>query len=195
MTLSTVTCKAPLSTGFSRQEYCSGLPFPSLEDHPNPSIGLKSTHWPADSLAPSPQGSPQWRLVTALFTCSALSRVRLFVTLWAAALEASLSFTVSQSLLTLVPIESMLPPNLLTACCPLLLPSVFPSIKVFPNESALHIRWPDYWVLSFSISPSNEYSGLISFSTDWFDLLAGHLYVWCYNERQTSSVLTVFTDL
>ena len=130
-----------------------------------------------------------------LVVVQSLSHVQLFVTLWTAAHQASLSFTVSQSLLTLVSTESMLPPNHLTVCHPLLLPSVFPSVKVFPDESALRIRWPDYWIFSFSISPSSEYLGLISFRIDWFDLLAGHLCVWCYNERKTSSVLTVFTDL
>ena len=90
-----------------------------------------------------------------------------------AARQASLSITNSQSLLKLVSIESVMPSNHLMLCCPLLLlPSVFPSIKVFSNESALHIRWPKYWSFSFSISSSNKYSGLISFRIDWFDLLA-----------------------
>ena len=85
--------------------------------------------------------------------------------------QASLSITNSWSLPKLVSIESVMPSNHLILCCPLLfLPSIFPSIRVFSNESALHIRWPNHW--SFSISPSNEYSGLISFKTDWFDLLA-----------------------
>ena len=78
----------------------------------------------------------------------------------------------SQSLFKLMSIESVMSSNHLTLCCPLLLPSIFPSIRVFSNESALHIRWPKYWHFSVSISPSNEYSGLISFRTDWFDLLA-----------------------
>ena len=87
---------------------------------------------------------------------------------------ASLSITNSQSLLKLMSIESLMPPNHLILCCPpLLLPSIFPSIRVFSNESVLCMRWPEYWSFSFSISPSNEYSGLISFSIDWFDLLAG----------------------
>ena len=93
------------------------------------------------------------------------------VTPWTAAHQASLSFTISQSFLKLMSIESMMPSNQLIFCLPLLfLPSIFPSIRVFSNESALHIRWPKYW--SFSISPSNEYSGLISFTIAWFDLLA-----------------------
>ena len=100
-----------------------------------------------------------------------LSHVRLFATLWTAALQASLSITNSLSLLKLMSIESVMPCNHLTLCHPLLLlPSIFPSSRVFSNESVLHIRWPKYWSFSFSISPSNEYSGLISFRMDWFDL-------------------------
>ena len=102
-----------------------------------------------------------------------LSCVWLFETPWTAAHQASLSFTNSQSLLKLISIESMMPSNHLILCHPLLLlPSILPSIWVFSNESALHIRWPKYWSFSFSISPSNEYSGLISFRMDWLDLLA-----------------------
>ena len=100
-----------------------------------------------------------------------LSRVRLFVTPWTAACQASLSFTISQNLFKLMSVESVMPSNHLILCRPLLfLPSIFPSIRVFSNESALHIRWPKYWSFSFSISPSKEYSGLISFRIDWFDL-------------------------
>ena len=87
-----------------------------------------------------------------------------------AASQASLSFTISQSLLKLISIESVMPSNYLVLCHPLLLPSVFPSIRVFSNESALRFRWPKYWRFSFSTRPSNEYSGLISFRMDWFDL-------------------------
>ena len=103
-----------------------------------------------------------------------LSCVWLFVTPWTAAFQAFLSFTISQSLLRYMSIESVMPSNCLILCYPLLLlPSVFPSIRVFFDESALRIRWPKYWSFSFSISPSNEYSGLISqFRIDWFDLLA-----------------------
>ena len=100
-----------------------------------------------------------------------LSRVRLFVTPWAAAHQASLSITNSRSLLKLMSIESLMPSNHLILCHPLLLPSVFPSIRVFSIESVLHIRWPKCWHFSFSISPSNEYSGLTSFRIDWFDFL------------------------
>ena len=102
-----------------------------------------------------------------------LSCVRLFATPWTAACQASLSVTNSQSLLKLMSIESVMPSNHLTLCHPLLLlPSIFASIRVFSNDSALHIRWPKYWSLSFSISPSSEYSGLISFRIHWLDLLA-----------------------
>ena len=102
-----------------------------------------------------------------------LSRVQFFVTPWTAARQASLSITNSQSLLKPMFIKSMMPSNHLILCHPLLLlPSIFPSIRVFSNESALCIRWPKYWSFSFSISPSNEYSGLISFRMDWLDLFA-----------------------
>ena len=99
-----------------------------------------------------------------------LSHVRLFATPWTAALQASLSITNSWSLWKLLSIESVMPSNLCHP--PLLPPSIFPSIRVFSNESALCIRWPKYWSFNFSISPSNEYSGLISFRMDWLDLLA-----------------------
>ena len=99
--------------------------------------------------------------------------VQLFVTQWTAPYQASLSITNSQSLLKLMSIESVMPSNHLILCRPLLLPSsIFPSFRVFSNESVLHIRCPKYWSFSFSISPSNEYSGLISFRMDWLDLLA-----------------------
>ena len=103
-----------------------------------------------------------------------LSCVPLFMTPWAAEWQASLFITNSQSLLKLMFIESVMPSNHLTLCHSLLLllPSIFPSIRVFSNESVLHIRWPKYWSLNFSISPSHEYSGLISFRMDWLDLLA-----------------------
>ena len=102
-----------------------------------------------------------------------LSHVRLYATPWTTACQASLSIAKSQSLLKLMSIESVMPSSHLIVCCPLLLlPSVFPSIRVFSKESALHIRWPKYWSFSFSTSPSHEYSGRISFRIDWFDLLA-----------------------
>ena len=102
-----------------------------------------------------------------------LSRVQLFATPWTAAPQASLSITNSRSLLKLMSIASVMPSNHLILCHPLLLlPLIFPSIRVFSSESVLHIRWPKFWSFSFSISPSNEYSGLIAFRMDWLDLLA-----------------------
>ena len=111
--------------------------------------------------------SPQFNLVQLL------SLVQLFVTPWTAACQASLSITNSQSLLKLMSIELVMPSSHLILCHLLLLPpSIIPSIRVFSNESGLRIRWPEYWSFSFSISPSNEYSGPISFKVDWLDLLA-----------------------
>ena len=102
-----------------------------------------------------------------------LSCVRLFATPWTAACQASLSITNSRNLLKLMSFESVMPSNHLILCYPLLLlPSIFSSIRVFSNESILHIRWPRYWSFSFSISPSNDYLGLISFRIAWFALLA-----------------------
>ena len=102
-----------------------------------------------------------------------LSYVQLFATPWTAARQASLSFTNFGSLLKLMSIESVMPSNHLIPCSPfLLLTSIFPSNRVFSNESVLYISWPKYWSLRFRFSPSNEYSGLISFSIDWLDLLA-----------------------
>ena len=101
-----------------------------------------------------------------------LSCVQLFVTPWTAAHQASLSFTISWSLLKLMSIELVMASNHLILCCPLLLlPSIFPSIRVSSNESTLHIRWPKYWSFNFPISPSSDYSGLFTFRIDWFDLL------------------------
>ena len=100
-----------------------------------------------------------------------LSRVQLLVTPWTAAHQASLSITKSRSLRKLMSIASVMPSNHFILCCPLLLPpSIILSIRVFPKESVLCIRWPKYWSFCFGISPSNEYSGLISFRTDWFDV-------------------------
>ena len=108
-------------------------------------------------------------MASVQFSCP----VWLFATPWTAAHQASLSITNSWSLLRPMSIESVMPSNHLILCRPLLLPpSNFPSIRVFSNESVLHIRWPKYWSFSFRISPSNEYLGLISFRTDWLDLLS-----------------------
>ena len=114
-------------------------------------------------------------ITSILHVCSvqSLSSVWLFAAPWTAAPQASLSITNSQSLVKLMSIESVMPSNHLILCHPLLLPpSIFPSIRVFSNESVLHLRWTNYWSFSFNISPSNEYSGLISFRIDWFDFLA-----------------------
>ena len=125
-----------------------------------------------------PQGAEKkkkklFSLLLLLSSTQSLSRVQLFTTPWTAACQASLSFTISQSLLKLMSIESATPSNHLILCrCLLLLPSIFPSIRVFSNESALCIKWPKHWSFSFSISPFSEYSGLISFRIDLLNLLA-----------------------
>ena len=109
-----------------------------------------------------------------------LSHVQFFVTPWTAACQASPSFTISQSLLKLMTIKSVMLFNHLILCCPLLLlPSIFPNIRVFSNELVFCIRWPKYWSFSFSISPSSEYSALISVRMDWFDLLAAQRTLKC----------------
>ena len=113
---------------------------------------------------------PNWNIRSQ--PVQSLSHVQLFVIPWTATHWAFLSITNSWSLLKLMSIESVRPSNHFILCHPLLLPSIFPSVRVFSNELVLSIRWPKYWNFSFSISPSNEYSGLISFRIDWFDLLA-----------------------
>ena len=166
----TAAYHAPPSMGFSRQEYWSGLPFPSPGDLPDPGIEPRSPTLQADTLTSEPPGKPLCYLPFS-DSVQSLSVVWLFVTQRNAALQASLSITNSRSLFKLMLIESMMPSNHLILCCPiLLLPSVFPSIRVFSNELALHIRWPKYWSFSFNISPSNEHPGLISFRMDWLDL-------------------------
>ena len=127
------------------------------------------------SLAPEALGATSHdHQVAVVVVVQSLSLVWLFATPWTIPRQASLSFTISRSLLKFMSFESVMPSNHLFLCRPLLLlPSIFPSIRVFSNESALHIRWSNY--CSFSISPSNEYSGLISFRIDWFDLLAVQL--------------------
>ena len=135
-----------------------------------PSIGISA--YILDPLS-SPPCSRSWNGSVQFSSVQSLSRVRLFATPWTAACQASLSITNSQSLLKLMPIESVMPSNHLILChLLLLLPSIFLSIRVFSNESVLHIRWPKYWSFSFNISPSNEHSGLISFRMDWLALLA-----------------------
>ena len=124
-----------------------------------------------------------------------LGHVRLFATPWSAACQASLSIANSQSLLKFMSIESVMPSSHLILCRPLLLPpSILPSIWVFSNESVLRIRWPKYWSFSFSFSPSNEYSGLISFRMDWLDLLAGQatLKILLQHHSSKASILFLF---
>ena len=131
-------------------------------------------------------------VVTSFSLIQSFSGVRLFVTPWTAARQASLSITNYWSSPKLMSIESVMPSNHLILHCPLLLlPSVFPSIRVFSNESALCIRWPKYWRFSFSISPSNEHPGLISFRMDWLDLLAvrGTLKSLLQHHRSKASII------
>ena len=121
---------------------------------------------PAVTSVSSPRSDPVLLCASHFIVVQSPSRVRLFATPWTAAHQASLSLTISRSLPKFM---NLLPSNHLVLCCPLLLPpSIFPSIRVLTNESALHIRWPKYW--SFSISPSSEYSGLVSFRMDWFEV-------------------------
>ena len=158
----TAAHQAPLSMGFSKQNYCSGLPFPFPGDLPNPGIEPTSLASPtlAGGFLPI---SVTWE-DQHTSSVQSLSRVQLFATPWTAACQASLSITNSRSLLKLMSFKSMVLTNHLILCHLLLqLPLIFPSIRVFSKESVLCIRWPKYWSFSFSISPSNEYWGLISF--------------------------------
>ena len=173
----TVARQAPQTMGFSRQEYWSGLPFPPPGDLPDP--GIEPTSPASSALAGGPSGK--------LSSVQLLSDLRLFATPWTAARQASLPITNSCSLLKLMSIELVMPSNHLILCCPrLLLPSIFPSIRVFSNESALPIRWPKYWSFGFSISSSNEYSGLISFRVDWLDLLTVEVTLKSLFQHQSS---------
>ena len=152
--------------GFFREECWSGMPFPPPGDLPDSGIEPGSPTLQVDSLTSEPPRN-------TFSSVQSLSHVWLFVTSWTAVRQASLSITNSLSLLKLMPIESVMPSHHLIFCCPLLLlPSIFPSIRVFSNELVLRNRGPKYWSFSFSISPSDEYSGLISFRIDWLDLLA-----------------------
>ena len=131
----------------------------------------KCKHW-TDQVIPNGKGFVRTGVFIHFSSVQFLTCVRLFATPWTAAHQASLSITNSQSLLKLMSIELVLPSNHIILCHPLLSPLISPSIRVFSSESVLPIRWPKYWRFSFSISPSNEYSGLISFRIDWLDLLA-----------------------
>ena len=198
MTPWTVAHQAPLSMGFSRQEYWRGLPFSPPGDLPSQGSSSGFLHWRADSFLLSHQGMrgcplliPNPAREAAILTFSTsiyhsdkqgqaqissaepLSRVQLIATPWTAALRYSLSVTNSWSVPKLMSIKSVMPSTHRILCHILLFaPPILPSIKVFSNESVLHIKWPKYWNFSFSISPSNEFSGLIFFRTDCLDLLA-----------------------
>ena len=138
---------------------------------PHPGLGRSLWEGNGNPLEYSCLGNPKGRRAFSLVQL--FSRVRLFATQWTVTHQASLSITNSRSLLKLMSIKSVMPSSHLILCHPLLLlPSIFPSIRVFSNESVFPIRWPKYWSFSFSISPSNDYSGLISFKIDQFDLLA-----------------------
>ena len=162
---------------FSRQEYCSGLPCLPLGNLPDPGLNpriLCPLHWQVGSL---PLVPPQFSSLTHL--CPTLCDPR------TAARQASLSITSSKSLFKLMSIESVMPSNHLILCHPLLLlPSIFPSIRVFSSELILCIGWPKYWNFSFSISPSNEQSGLISFRMDWLGLFAVQAFLKSFLQHQ-----------
>ena len=162
--------------GFSRQEYWSGLPCPPPGDRPDPGMEPRSLMFPALASRFFTTSATCEAQVSLLFGLSVqsiqlLSHFWLFAIPWTTARQASLSIANSQSLLKLMSIESVMPSNHFILHHPLLLPSVFPSIRVFSNELTLHVRWPNYWSFSFSIRPSNENLGLISFRFDWLDLL------------------------
>ena len=166
-TLYTVTHLAPLSMGFSRQEYWSGLPCPPPGDLPDPGIEPTFLMSPALAVRFSTTSETSVQFSSVAQSCPTLA------TPWSIACQASLSITNSRSPTKLMSIESVIPSNHLILCCHLLLlPSTFPSIRVFSSESALYIRWPKYWSFSFNIIPSNEHPGLISFRMDGLDLLA-----------------------
>ena len=150
--------------------WCPGINLLVIHGHPLCSCPGSS---PGVSLDLAVETNGDLKLPSQFSLVQPLSRVQLFATPWTAARQASLSFTNSWSSLRLRSVESVMPSSHLIHCRPLLLPpSIFPSIRVFSNESVLPIRCPKYWSFSFSISPSNDYSGLISFRMDWLDLLA-----------------------
>ena len=168
----TVAHQVPLSMGFCRKEYWRGLPCPPPGDLPDPGIEphlVYLLYWQTGSLLLALHGKP----LDSISSVQLLSRVRLFATPWIAARQASLSITNSRSSLRLRSVELVMPSSHLILCHPLLLlPPIPPSIRVFSNESTLCLRWPKYWSFSFSIIPSKEIPGLISFRMDWLDLLA-----------------------
>ena len=180
----TIAHQDPLPMEISRQQYWSQLPFPLLGDLPHAGIEPTSLVCPAlvggffTTARPGklktgplpPKSFQSGRRSSVFISVQSLSRVQLFATPWTAARQVSLSITNSQSLPKLMSIKSVMPSSL---CRPLLLlPPIPPSIRVFSNESTLRMRWPKCWSFSFSISPSDEHPGLISFKMDWLDLLA-----------------------
>ena len=146
----------------------------------------------ASASCPTSASSLNWAGITTFCCCCWVIKSCVTLTPWTVACQASLSFTISQSLLKFMSIELVMPSNHLILCYPLLLsPSIFPSIRIFSSELTLCIRWPKYWSFSFSISTSNEYSGLMSFRIDWFDRFAvqGTLKSLLHNHDSKSSVL------
>ena len=170
MTPWTIACQAPLSLGFSRQEYWSGLPFPSLGNFPDPGIKPMSPASPTLAGKFFTTETPRKSSSLECYCCSVAKSCLTLFNQWIAGSQASLFLTVSQSLLRFMSIESVRLSNHHIVCHPLLPPSIFPSIRIFSSESAPCIRWPKCWCSS--ISPSSEYSGLVSFRIDLFDLLA-----------------------
>ena len=146
---------------------------------------------PLDQVGGQKKGPPQSEFgIKCVSSVQSLSRVQLFATPWTEARQASLSITNSQSLLKLMSIESVMPSSHLFLCCPLLLLCpIPPSIRVFSNKSTLHMRWPKYGSFSFSTSPSNEHPGLISFRTDWLDLLAVQGTLKCLLQHHSSKAI------
>ena len=168
----TAACQASLSMGFFRQEYWSVLPFPYLGHLPGLEIKSTSTSLAGKFFTTEPPGKPKESLALQFSSVQSLSHIRIFVTPWIAARQASLSIMNSHSSLKLMPIESVMPSSHLILCHPLLLPPIPPKIGVISNESTLRMRRPKYWSFSFSSSPSKEHPGLTSFTMDWLDLLA-----------------------
>ena len=169
----TIAYQAPPSIRFSRQEYWSGLPFPSPGDLPDPGIEPQSPAFQADALTSEPPGKPPNIHSVQFSSVLSLSHVWLFTTPWIAACQTSLSITISWSSLKLTSIELVMPSSHLILHRPLfLLPPIPPNIRVFSNESTLRMRWPNYWSFSISIILSKEHPGPISFRMDWLDLLA-----------------------
>ena len=164
----TVACQAPPSMGFCRQEYWSGLVFPSTGCLPDPGIKPRSPEW-TGRYHLSHHGSPYFSVFGSV---QSLSRVQLFATSWSTAHQTYLSITNSQSLLKLMSIEVVVPSNHLILSSPSPPALNLFQYQLFSNESALHNRWPKYWSFSFNNSPSSEHPWLISFRMDWLDLLA-----------------------